>query len=625
MIEGVSLHNPVFVNTVGHTFGVLLFGLLSLLFLRGWDKARDRQRAASLAAALLAFLWNFGSLLGLGFTQENGAVANWVVAVNFSALSLLPAVLLSVVLKGRYPLLARLGYLIGFFSVILHFAELQFPSEPLHETALLLVTAGFGGLVLILVLLPSRRSEGMISLTDIVCLVLFALSFLHFGYGHSTTAWTNEVAWHHAGIPLALIVLLRDYRLLLLETFVRFIANAGLAGLYVFALYWVNHSEHIATRARGNGFATALLLIALCCSLVLFAVIRTFVQKELTRVVFRRGDLNLSMKQILQVASDSQTEKELLDRAASHIARFIEAERFSVVERSGLRRETVPALSWVETELSLRFSRGDSLTLLLGRRRGSGRYLAEDLSALNHLSSLLVEQVERFRANELQRLAHEAELRALQAQINPHFLFNALNTLYGTIGRESFEARRLVLNLAELFRYCLQRDRTLIPLGEELQIVQAYLEIESLRLRDRLSFELVVSDEARNVMIPVLSVQPLVENAVKHGVSKMSKRGQIRVLASKSDGQLTISVHDNGPGFEPASGNSGMGIGLENVRQRLHLCFGESANLTIKADRQGCSAVLSLPLQQNGGGGSSIDENRSYSSPIRSSVNRTPA
>lgn len=204
--------------------------------------------------------------------------------------------------------------------------------------------------------------------------------------------------------------------------------------------------------------------------------------------------------------------------------------------------------------------------------------------------------MERLRANELERLAREAELSALQAQVNPHFLFNALNTLYGTIGRESHDARRLVLNLAELFRYCLQRNRTSISLGEELEIVQAYLEIERLRLGDRLGFEITASPGARRISIPTLSIQPLVENAIRHGISRLSAKGLVEVRAEETGGTLQVSVRDNGPGFEWSSSTMGLGLGLGNVRQRLHLRYGPLSDLRIESNRQGSLVTFSIPL-----------------------------
>ena len=139
--------------------------------------------------------------------------------------------------------------------------------------------------------------------------------------------------------------------------------------------------------------------------------------------------------------------------------------------------------------------------------------------------------------------------RVVQAQINPHFLFNALNTLYGSISRESHEARRLVLNLAEIFRYFLQGDRSFIPLSEELRIVQAYLEIEKLRMGERLEVEVKVSDAAKAAMIPILSVQPLVENAVKHGIAPQLAGGRVCLRAEICEGQLRVAVEDTGVGF----------------------------------------------------------------------------
>lgn len=614
MLEGVSLHNPVFVNTLGHTFGLLIFGFLLILLIRGWDRPGRRQRAAAMVALCLAFLWNLGSLIGLGCTRSDGQISDGLVAVNFSILSLLPAVLLAVVLSHRYHVLVRIGYVISACSVALHFAELRFPSSHLHEIALLLITTGFGALLITLLFLSMRTSASGVALTDIVCLLLFTASFLHFAYGHSSAAWTNEIAWHHASIPLALIVLLRDYRLLVLETFMRFMANVVLAGLFAGLLYWVVQSGRVLEYARGHAFMTALLLALFCCSLVFFADFRVLVQTRLTRSVFPHGDLNLSSKQILLIASETHSERELLERGAAQISKFVNAERYEVQRstefagdppfqqphRARKSRVAPGDQAWGEIELPLRFSRGDGLTLILGARAGGRRYLTEDLDSLHELTSLLIEQVERFRANELQSLAHEAELRALQAQVNPHFLFNSLNTLYGTISRESFQARRLVLNLAELFRYCLQRDRTLIPLGEELEIVQAYLEIESLRLGNRLAFEVTASPEARRAMIPVLSVQPIVENAIKHGISRLSSGGRVTITAEQSDGHLRVGVSDNGPGLQAVSVSSGLGMGLENVRSRLRLCYGNTSPLCVESSPDGCCVSFSVPVPDAG-------------------------
>jgi sensor histidine kinase YesM len=159
--------------------------------------------------------------------------------------------------------------------------------------------------------------------------------------------------------------------------------------------------------------------------------------------------------------------------------------------------------NWAEAVVPLRLGQGNSKLILLGRRQGGQRYLGEDLEALAVSAAEISEQMESLRRQEMNRLVSQAELRALQSQMNPHFLFNALNTLYGTIPRESAGARRMVLNLADIFRYFLSTDKTFVPLSEEMQIVRAYLEIEQRRLGDRLSVDIQVEDAALPVVIPV--------------------------------------------------------------------------------------------------------------------------
>jgi LytS/YehU family sensor histidine kinase len=320
-------------------------------------------------------------------------------------------------------------------------------------------------------------------------------------------------------------------------------------------------------------------------------------------VIFRRRRVEDCIDAIGNVALAARSEEELLSGAAAEVARHLGADRFAVPKNSkndGVL-EGPSVLFGVEpsegAQIPLRFSSGDVCYLVTGARRGGRRYLSEDLEDMHRLGAAIVEQVERFRAEELRRLASEAELRALQAQINPHFLFNALNTLYGTIDRTSHEARRMVLNLADIFRYFLQGDRVTIPLSEELRIVGAYLEIEKLRLGDRLETTLVVDPEARAAMIPILSIQPLVENAVKHGISAKEGSGRVSVSVSTTDAGLRVRVEDTGVGFAVAGGNpqEGTGLGLENVRRRLALYYGPSAELTIQSSDAGTTLSFLIP------------------------------
>jgi two-component system LytT family sensor kinase len=247
----------------------------------------------------------------------------------------------------------------------------------------------------------------------------------------------------------------------------------------------------------------------------------------------------------------------------------------------------------IEVVVPLRTAR-KSRSLVLGRRSGGRRYLSEDLLTLGRAAVIIVDQIEQFHEAELRRLVTLAELRALQSQIHPHFLFNALNALYGIIPREAKSARETVLNLADIFRYCLETGRMLRPLADELRIIRAYLEVERLRLGDKLRVEIDVSPEALEVPIPVFSIQPLVENAVKHGIAPKADGGLVKVEVSAHAGGIRILVRDSGPGFASAKGG-GAGVGLDNVARRLDLCFGAEAALSVESDASGTTASFMIP------------------------------
>jgi two-component system, LytTR family, sensor kinase len=609
-----SYRDPLLINTIGHAVGTLLFGVLVGLLIQDWRHHGIRQTRLSLTAAVLALLWNLGSLLVLASSGHESPALEAVVTFSFSILSLLPAVLFHSVRRHRHRILVGCGYALSVLAVLLHFWEWILAPYRLHQVALLVIAVGFGVLVGADLFLGFRakgpafvRNPALLSLA---CLLLFSASFVHFGYGHAASAWTAEIAWHHASIPLALFVLLQDYRFLLLDVFFRFLLNFGLAAVYVLSLFAVYHHLSFGTVLAPNRFWLGLGLVGVCLLLISFAFLRARLQQWLTARLFRRQSRAECVHRLTTASAQAESEEQLLQEYASAFARYLAAQRFTV--RAGttasLDGPTVTSslgkgrifdeMHWVEAAVPLRFARGDACQILLGAREGGRRYLSEDLEALRALASIATEQVERFRSEALHRLVSQAELRALQSQINPHFLFNALNTLYGTIDRQSQPARRLVLNLADIFRYFLQTDRTFIRLEEELKIIRAYLEIEKLRLGDRLETCLSVPEETYGVLIPVLSIQPLVENAVKHGVAAQQGKGIVRLIVEPAEAGTWIKVQDSGPGFPQRQSEkaSGSGVGLDNVRQRLHLCYGEAAPLKIATQAAGTSVSFLVPV-----------------------------
>lgn len=237
----------------------------------------------------------------------------------------------------------------------------------------------------------------------------------------------------------------------------------------------------------------------------------------------------------------------------------------------------------------------------IGPRPQSPRFLSEDVALLSSLSeafSFLLENLQlrerRFlderRERELQLNASRSELKALRAQVNPHFLFNALNAIAGLIPRDPDRAERTIEQLAEVFRYTLRgSEREWVRLEDELDAVRAYLDVEQARFRDALRVRIECgAGDLRNARIPAMVVQTLVENATRHGVGAIGTPGLVEVLASASGGTLRIEVRDNGPGFRvgalpPGQPRDG-GYGLRNVRERLQGHFGDAASLTIQRD-----------------------------------------
>ena len=613
----LSIHEPLLVNTLGHCAGAIVFGIFLALVIR------DRQRGNRLlmAAAVLALLWNAGSLAVL-LLPARGMLGPAVAAFSFSVLSLLPAVLLHLSLQGTLPAAVVTGYLLSFAAIVAHLSEALRPDLDLHKTALLLVTAGFAVLtgvsVLRVLLHGGEETRGRTSrIVGSMCLLLFAISFAHFGSNHPAEAWSKELVVHHAGIPLALLILLQDYRFVLLDAFVRFLANVMVAAVLSFGALELLLRLHPADRATyADPLLGALMIAGGCLLLIAFAFLRGGVQEWLTRVVFRRGDLESLIQEIHLHAVTLSGESAFLPWVAGRVAELLRVSRFDLVDAANLKPiaeqelaypalanelaliRTMPGIRWVEVVVPLRLSPQDVRFLLLGRRRGGRRYLSEDLRSLSRLSALIVEEVERFRSAEMQRLVSQAELRALQSQINPHFLFNALNTVYGMIPRDAGDARRTVQNLSDIFRYFLQSDRTFIPLAEEMKIVHAYLEIEHLRLGTRLRTQIDMDESLAEVPIPILSIQPLVENAIKHGIAARPDGGRLRIAIRRAEQEVVISVENSGAEMRASAAlavAAGVGVGLTNVTRRLQLCYGSQAGVVLQSGASGTSAQFSVP------------------------------
>lgn len=216
---------------------------------------------------------------------------------------------------------------------------------------------------------------------------------------------------------------------------------------------------------------------------------------------------------------------------------------------------------------------------------------------------LLAEQATReaqARALEARVLARDAELKALRAQVNPHFLFNCLHSISALTGLDSGRAREMCILLADFLRATLRLGgRESITLEEELALIRGYLAIEKVRFGARLQMEEDVQTETNGVLIPPLLLQPLVENAIRHGIANLPEGGVIRLGAHQTNQSVSIEVENSFDPESPASLKTG--VGLENIRQRLHTLYAEGANVAVRSEGNRFLVRLKLPAHRNGG------------------------
>ncbi len=212
----------------------------------------------------------------------------------------------------------------------------------------------------------------------------------------------------------------------------------------------------------------------------------------------------------------------------------------------------------------------------------------------------------------------EAEVRALRAQISPHFIYNSLNAIASFINTDPAQARELVLEFADFTRYSFRRQGDFTTVAEELRSIDSYLRLERARFGDRLTVTLQIAPEVLSTVVPFLSIQPLVENAVRHGLESKEGGGRITIEASDSGAFADISVEDDGVGIDPtvleaalAGGAPGEHVGLRNVDARLRQVYGDEHGLVVETNLGAGTLVrMRVPKSQPGRVAASVDPAR---------------
>ncbi len=324
------------------------------------------------------------------------------------------------------------------------------------------------------------------------------------------------------------------------------------------------------------------------------------------RVMLKRADYAVAARQLDESIRAIHDPRQLFEvaacavRSAMHVdAHFVPADGGAApsppllasipIETTGAPRYRleVSASHHARTLMSQEFEFLNTIGIQVSRRLDFLHFEAEQRAL--HL-----------REERLRRLLTEAELKALRTQVDPHFLFNTLNTIADLIGSDPDTAEKMTVRLAECFRYALSRHaRDLSTLDDELEFARHYLDIEQVRFGDRLRVHLSRGDASGRELVPSLLLQPLLENAIRHGLAPVREGGSISVTARRAGENLELQVDDDGLGLKPEFGER-LGVGLQNVKERLAALYSQAATFSIRRrDDRGTSVTIQVPAHEN--------------------------
>jgi hypothetical protein len=582
-----------------------------------------------LLAAVLGLIWNAAALVVFGAHDFGlGELSPWYTALAYSALGFLPAVVVDAATRtpqrraGPRPL-AIFAYGLSALGGILQ-AVAVVRRDALSANGLLLLTLGYALVILFFAWSARRRRESSRTLTA-VALAAFAVSALHLSrHSSANDSWVVELIGHHASLPLVLVILYQDYRFALADLFLKR-AFSVLALVAVVVAAYVTLVAPLIGRDPDElriGLPGVLLTVWIATAL-LYPVLRRATDRFVDRVMLHRVDYRRVRHSIARSLSAASAPNDALDDVCRRLASALVADTVAwreVPEQApGLHGGTLATANGPRSAQVLVPTNDAPGYVLDVASLGAGRRLMSDDIALLDTAAMLVgrridelrvsaERYERdLRENDMRRLATEAELRALRAQLNPHFLFNALTTVGHLITTSPSRAIDTLYQLTALLRAVLRRTNDFVTLREEMQLVDAYLAIEKTRFEERLHVERDLPEDLGDLLVPPLILQPIVENAIKHGISPLRRGGTIAIrarvepAASGDAERLCLSVHDTGGGVgvdRMALGRR-RGVGLENVENRLLRYYGETGALRITSAPDGGTLVeLRLTAQR---------------------------
>lgn len=605
-------------NLVGFVTGTALYAMLLALVLRGSPRDAHRTSARGaradmpppqylpLATGVLGLVWNLGELSAyvlprLGYFTES--IGLW--AMSFPALGLLAAVVVHSVAHSlpRGIVLTVIAYGCSIVASVLHLQTVITGDPQPSSLAFLILTVSYGVIILALGLLTRAQANGQRVLW-VLALALFAVSASHLGRFHAAgDGWAVELIGHHAAIPLAFAILYQDYRFALADLFLK----QALTLIALVAIAFTGYS--LATLLPAGPLAASILMALWVATSLISPWLHRRIVRFVDQSLLGRTDYAALGADIGQELQSRDSIDAVLGVVADRLAPALDARQVWWSEEG----DPAGADAVTTTQAVVPVTDLPRFIVSVGELTGGRRLLSDDLALVETVVTTAARRIDQIRLmheryevqlreEEMQKLTAEAELKALRAQVNPHFLFNALTTIGYLIESAPPRAMNTLMQLTALLRGVLRSEGDFTTLGREIELVEHYLKIEHERFEERLRVRIDVPQALRRLRIPALVVQPLVENAIKHGVAPSTNGGDVEVTAwldaAKDGERLHVSVRNTGAPLQPgAPRDAGEHVGVENVRRRLAGHYGGRALLTLAAEPgRGTIAELILPI-----------------------------
>ncbi|MSO51788.1 MAG: hypothetical protein EXQ51_05125 [Acidobacteria bacterium] len=594
-------------NLVGFVTGTALYAMLLAFVMRQAHREDDRRASAlPFATAILGLIWNLGELSAyalprLGYLQDS--VGLW--AASFPALGLLAAVVVHSVARElpRGAVVTVIAYGCSAAATVLHLQTVLTGDPDSSSGAFVLLTICYGAIIVALGVMTRGQANGQRVLW-VLALALFAVSASHLGRFHGDDeSWPVELIGHHAAIPLAFAILYQDYRFALADLFLK-------RALTLVAMVIIAFAGFSLVTAQPAGPLAAALLMALWVGSALMV---PWLHRQIVRFVdtslLGRADYAVLAADIALAVQAQDTHQGVLDAVCHRLSPALNAHRVWWTEQDPDHTADgtpVTAQAEVPTAEPPRY------LICVGELTGGRRLLSGDLDLLDAVVAIAARRIDQqrltaerheaqLREEEMLTLAAEAELTALRAQINPHFLFNALTTIGYLIEAAPNRAVGTLLQLTALLRGVLRSDGEFTTLGRELELVEHYLKIEQERFEERLRIRIDVAAALRGCRIPSLVLQPLVENAIKHGITPSIAGGLVEVIAcaevTGGAPRLRLVVRNTGaPLLTAPARTTHDHVGLDNIQRRLMGHYGQESTFSLSADLERATvAEITLP------------------------------